>query len=187
MKIFAETERLILREIIPDDEDGLFALDSDPAVHQFLGNNPVQSKDQIREIIQFVRWQYEQFGIGRWAMIEKSSGEFIGWSGLKYITETTNNHIHYYDLGYRVRRNYWGKGYATEAALASVTYGFTHLKQERLYAATHHMNQNSMHVLQKCGFRQEGTYLDYDALQNWFTLSRVDWENRNNEIISGDH
>ncbi|MFA6262095.1 MAG: GNAT family N-acetyltransferase [Bacteroidia bacterium] len=178
MKIFAETERLILREIVPEDEAALFELDSDPAVHTFLGNNPVTHTEQIREIILFIRRQYEAFGIGRWAMIEKTTGAFLGWSGLKYITETTNNHIHYYDLGYRLMRKYWGKGYATESALASVEYGFTILKQQRLYAATHHLNQNSMHVLQKCGFRLWGTYEDYGALQNWFVLTREDWESR---------
>ena len=58
MTIFAETDRLILREIIPEDEVGLFQLDSDPEVHKFLGNKPVENIEQTREVISFIRKQY---------------------------------------------------------------------------------------------------------------------------------
>jgi [ribosomal protein S5]-alanine N-acetyltransferase len=51
MKIFAETERLILREILPMDVDGLFELDSDPEVHRYSGNNPITHKGQTVDII----------------------------------------------------------------------------------------------------------------------------------------
>jgi RimJ/RimL family protein N-acetyltransferase len=78
MKVFVETERLILREMLPEDEKGMFELDSDPEVHRYLGNNPVKSIDQVRNIINSVRLQYKENGIGRWAVIEKASNEFIG-------------------------------------------------------------------------------------------------------------
>jgi ribosomal-protein-alanine N-acetyltransferase len=71
MKIFAETERLILREIVPSDLDGMFELDSDPEVHQYLGNKTVSDKNQIAQTINFVRQQYTDRGIGRWAIIDK--------------------------------------------------------------------------------------------------------------------
>ena len=79
MKIFAETERLILREIAESDEEGLFRLDSNPEVHRYLGNNPVKEKSQIREVIKFIRQQYTDFGIGTWAVIEKESGNWLVW------------------------------------------------------------------------------------------------------------
>lgn len=83
MKFYLETERLILREILETDIEGMFELDSNATVHKYLGNNPITSKDQAAKIIQFIRTQYEELGIGRFAAIEKSSGDFIGWSGLK--------------------------------------------------------------------------------------------------------
>ncbi|WP_293308745.1 GNAT family N-acetyltransferase, partial [Pedobacter sp. UBA5917] len=101
MKIFAETERLILRELLPEDAAGMFEMDGDPEVHIFLGNKPVQSIEQSKADIEFIRKQYIDNGIGRWAVIEKETNSFIGWAGLKFIKEMNNNHSNYYDLGYR--------------------------------------------------------------------------------------
>ena len=91
MKI--ETDRLILRELLLTDDAGMFELDTNPQVHQYLGNNPITTINQAREIIAMVMRQYASNGIGRWAVIEKASGDFIGWCGLKFIQEHVNNHI----------------------------------------------------------------------------------------------
>lgn len=82
MKIFAETERLILREILPTDVNGIYELESDPEVHKYLGNNPVSDINQIVDGINFIRQQYIDNGIGRWAIIDKKNNNFIGWTGL---------------------------------------------------------------------------------------------------------
>ncbi len=68
MKIFAETERLILREILPEDDKGMFELDSDQDVHKYLGDNTVENIEQSRLIIANIRQQYAINGIGRWAI-----------------------------------------------------------------------------------------------------------------------
>src|SRR5688572_20999829 len=99
MQIFIETPRLILRELLPEDDQAMFELDSNKEVHTYLGNQPLTNIDQSREIIAFIRKQYVDNGIGRWAVIEKSTGEFAGWSGLKLMKELTNDHVNYYDLG----------------------------------------------------------------------------------------
>lgn len=65
----------------------------------------MQTIDEAPKVIQFIRQQYADYGIGRWAVIEKDSGCFIGWSGLKFITEAENNRIHFYDVGYRSHSN----------------------------------------------------------------------------------
>lgn len=106
MKIVAETERLILREILPTDIDGMFELDADPEVHKYLGNNPVTDKSDIVGAIDFIRQQYSEHGIGRWAIIDKQTNAFIGWTGLKFVIELTNKHKNYYDLGYRLIKKY---------------------------------------------------------------------------------
>lgn len=87
MKIFAETERLLLREFLATDAPGMFALDSDPIVHRYLGNKPAQTIGQSHETIAFIRKHYVENGIGRWAVVEKSTNQFIGWAGLKLVRE----------------------------------------------------------------------------------------------------
>jgi RimJ/RimL family protein N-acetyltransferase len=57
MKIFAQTDRFILREILPTDVEGLYELDSDPEVHRYLGNKPVSDRKQIMDVIHFIRQQ----------------------------------------------------------------------------------------------------------------------------------
>ncbi|MDD3687978.1 MAG: GNAT family N-acetyltransferase, partial [Bacteroidales bacterium] len=135
IKIFAETDRFILREILPTDVEGLYELDSDPEVHKYLGNKPVTDREQIIDVINFIRQQYKDNGIGRWAISDKKTNEFIGWTGLKFVTDLTNNHKNYYYLGYRLIRKYWGQGIATETAMVSLDYAFTILKVKEVFAA----------------------------------------------------
>ncbi len=170
MKIFAETERLILRELMPADAEGMFDMNSDPDVHRYLGNKPVKSIEQSIAEIEFIRKQYVENGIGRWAVIEKTSGNFLGWSGLKLITETTNNHINYYDLGYRFSKRFWGKGYATETAMAVIDYGFTELKLNEIIGIADINNLGSIHVLEKVGLKRVSVF-DYDGTKHlWMRI-----------------
>ncbi len=168
MKIFAETDRLILREFMLSDDKAMFELDSDPEVHRYLGNKPVTDIAQSREIIDRVRKQYIDNGIGRWAMIEKKSGEFVGWCGLKLNTETINGHTNFYDLGYRLIKRYWGSGYATEAALAVLEYGFLEMQLPVIYGMAATDNAASNQILKKLGFVFVETYTYQDILHNWY-------------------
>lgn len=171
MKIIAETERLILRELLAEDETAMFELDSDPEVHRYVGNSPVESIEQIQDIIEFIQKQYEENGVGRWAVIEKSSNKFIGWAGLKLFKNEMNNHSNFYELGYRFIKSYWGKGYATEAAKASVKYGIEQLGVKEIYAMTDVENINSKKVLEKVGFKYIETFDDNGDQTDWFKLS----------------
>lgn len=176
MKIFAETERLILREIVPSDIDGLFELDSDPEVHKYLGNRPVKDKKQVEAIIEFIRRQYAENGIGRWAVIEKSTNRFIGWSGLKLVTDTINGRTNYHDLGYRLIRKYWGQGYATESAVATLHYGFGVLALKEIIAAAHSENLPSNRILQNLGFQLFETSPYDGADHHWYKIDIDRWD-----------
>lgn len=147
MKTFIETERLILREILPTDEAALFELDRDPEVHKYLGKVPASGIEQTRAVIKMIRQHYFDNGIGRWAIIDKSTNDFIGWTGLKLLREKTNGHIDFYDLGYRIIQKYWGKGIATETALTSLRYGFNNLNEKEIYGMCEKENQGSKNVL----------------------------------------
>lgn len=167
-----ETERLLLRELVPEDAPGLYEMDSDPDVHTYLGRKPITDPAQAADMIAFIRQQYVDFGIGRWAVIEKSTGAFLGWSGLKFIEGPMHGQSRFYELGYRFMKKHWGKGYATETALPLVQYGFEVLQQPMLYAITDPGNHNSRKVLEKTGFRFVDIFM-YDGEEtNWFEMKR---------------
>ncbi|SFN24838.1 Protein N-acetyltransferase, RimJ/RimL family [Algoriella xinjiangensis] len=155
-----ETERLIIRPISMDDLDGLFEMDSQPEVHIYLKNEPIKTIDQTKKIIEDLVIQYEKLGHGRLAVIEKESGNFIGWTGFKYIEEKDkiNNKIDFLDFGYRYKKEVWGKGYATEAAKACIDFYNQNMKEIKLNALTHIDNIASRKVLEKVGFQVTETF-----------------------------
>ncbi|MBC6697623.1 GNAT family N-acetyltransferase [Hymenobacter puniceus] len=167
MTTFVETPRLLLRELQATDAPGMFALDSDPEVHRYLGNRPVQTLAQSQETIAFVQRQYQENGIGRWAVELKETGDFLGWAGLKLIREPLNGHVDFYEVGYRLLRRHWGHGYATEAARASVAYGFNVLQLPVLYAIADMQNLASRAVLTKAGFQHTGEFEHEGVLTAW--------------------
>ncbi|WP_414000121.1 GNAT family N-acetyltransferase [Flavobacterium sp. W1B] len=178
MKIFAETERLILRELEHLDENDLFEMDSDPEVHLFIENNPVKSIDEIKKVIEILKKQYQENGIARWAVVDKATNECIGWSGLKYFREPLNNHINFYELGYRFKKKHWGKGFATESSIAILDYGFKNLNIDSVFAITDPKNTNSKKVLTRLGFDLLETF-DYEGdLTNWFELKKENWNKK---------
>jgi RimJ/RimL family protein N-acetyltransferase len=170
LKKSIETERLILRELLLSDADGMFELDSNPNVHIFLGKKPVKNIAESREQIINIQQQYEVFGIGRWAVILKETNEFLGWSGIKFITNEINNHKDFYEIGYRFIEKHWGKGYASEAAIAFVDYAFTKMKVDKLYAYADEGNENSRKVLEKMGFQYVNSFEYQNEVEVWYEL-----------------
>lgn len=178
MKIFAETDRILLREIVMDDAVAIFEMDADPEVHRYLGNSPIESMDEAVAYILFVRKQYEELGIGRWAIVDRENGEFLGWGGMKFRTDKVNGYQNYYDVGYRLLRKHWGKGYATESARASIDYGFSRMEMPSIYAMAHVENLASIHALQKSGLKITGQVVENDILCHWFEINKADWLKR---------
>lgn len=152
MNVLFETERLYLREILPTDDERMFEMDSDPEVSKFLGTKPIRSIAESRKAIQSILEQYKRNGIGRWAIVEKESGEFIGWTGFQQEKESIDGNSNLYDLRFRLLRKYWGKGYVTEATRAAITYAFKELKLPEICSMTTLTNQKSQRVLEKLGF-----------------------------------
>ncbi|WP_452226537.1 GNAT family N-acetyltransferase [Lacinutrix cladophorae] len=173
MQFHIETKRLLLRELRLTDLDGMFALDSDPDVHKYLGNKPVKTIDESKKILESVLAQYKERGIGRFAVIEKASGDFVGWSGLRLNTEyNMNGFTKYYDVGYRLIKQYWGKGYATESGKAAIDYAFKVLKLSEIYATTEIGNQASHNALLKIGLHYiEDFYFEQEQMNlRWYKL-----------------
>ncbi|KQB39174.1 GNAT family N-acetyltransferase [Flavobacterium aquidurense] len=170
MKEPIETERLLLRELQMSDVDGMFELDSNPNVHLFVGNKPVKSIEESIGYVKNVQQQYKDFGTGRWAVILKETNAFLGWSGIKFITNEINNHKDFYEIGYRFIEKHWGKGYATEAGKAFVDYAFNVMKVDALYAYADAGNENSRRILEKLGLRYVNSFEYEEELEVWYEL-----------------
>lgn len=182
MNFYLETERLILRDLLESDVDGIFELDSDSLVHEYLGKKPISTIKEAEEVVGFIRDQYEKRGIGRFAAIEKSSGNFIGWSGLKFNTgdkETIGKKRDFYDIGYRLIPRFWNKGYATESALACLDFGFNNLDFNTIVGAAETGNIASNKVLKRIGLQYVEQFSLDGEIINWYELKK---ENHGKEM-----
>ena len=177
MEVVFETPRFILRRFTLDDVENIFQLDSDPEVHRFLGNNPITKLSQAEEQINRVLDQYRNDGLGRLIIIEKSLGQFVGWSGIKL--EKGFLEIPYYDVGYRLIQAYWGKGIATEVAKASLDYGFEEQGIEKVYGAAYVENKASDHILSKklkMNYEFNKTIMNMDI--RFYSLTKEQWRSK---------
>ena len=179
-KIILETPRCVLCEMEPEDIEGMYALDSSALVHQYLGNSLFTEKRQAEEVIAHVQRQYKESGIGRWTVLEKKTGQFAGWAGIKWVKEAVNGYCAFYDIGYRFLPEFWGRGIATECASKIIEYAFYQMNILVLYAATHCENQASVSILKKAGFECNGTFTYFESDQYWFSLTRESWMSEEN-------
>ncbi|MEX0749445.1 MAG: GNAT family N-acetyltransferase, partial [Dehalococcoidia bacterium] len=135
MHVFLETERLVLRRLTEDDVDDLVELDGDPDVMRFINGGRPTPRDEIaNEHLPAFLGYYERFaGYGFWAAIEKSTGAFVGWFHFRPPPDADSDDV---ELGYRLRKSAWGKGYATEGSAALIQKGFAELGVRRVFATT---------------------------------------------------
>ena len=147
MGVVLETDRLILRRLTYADVDRLVELDSDPQVTFFItGGVPEFDEPMLTEWLdQYDRWP----GYGTFAAIERSTGEFLGWFHLRPEDGPEDEP----ELGYRLRRDAWGKGYATEGSLALIDRAFAELGASRVWASAMAVNPASRRVMEKAGLR----------------------------------
>lgn len=174
MSFILSSERLLFRELVENDKADIFELDADPEVHRYLGNHPINSMEEASNTIQHVRRQYIENGIGRWALEVKASGECIGWCGYKIENREWKTGP-YMDLGYRLKRKHWGKGYGFEAASCCLTYGFEQMELKEICAAADIDNRASNRIIQKLGLEWKKTFEFDGSTCNWYELNRKDW------------
>ena len=182
MHVFLETERLLLRRFTESDVANLHDLHGDPEVMQVGDVGRPVPRDVIRNetLPRFLR-AYERFdGFGVWATIERSTGEFVGWFEFYPRKDAVPEEV---ELGYRLRRSAWGKGYATEGSRALIRKGFTELGVQRVVAETMAVNAASRRVMEKAGLKYVRTFHqewperiegdEYGDVE--YALTKVDW------------
>jgi len=185
VQVFLETQRLVLRRFTRADVDNLVSLDADPDVMHFITGGVPTPREEIEQGVlpAFLDYYRRYRGYGFWAVIEKSSGDFLGWFHFRPRKESVPGEV---ELGYRLRRSAWGKGYATEGSCALIRKGFTELGVQRVVAEAMAVNLASRRVMEKAGltlvrtFRQPWPYPiegeEFGDVE--YALSKTDWEQR---------
>jgi len=183
MHVDLETDRLILRRVTPDDVDLLVDLDGDPRVMRFITGGRPTPRDEIEHDIlpAWLAYYDRSPGYGFWIAIERATGEFLGWFHLRPRAGDPPDEP---ELGYRLRRAAWGRGYATEGAQALIRKAFTDLGARRVWAETMVVNTASRRVMEKSGLTLVRVFH-----QDWpdtiegdehgdveYALTREDWQ-----------
>ena len=152
-----ETERLILREIIKEDTEGIFACFSNDDVTRYYGQETLQNLEQAENFIEFFQKNYHDKRGIRWAIERKEDKGIIGTIGFNAWLPKHKRA----EIGYELHPNYWRKGYTSEAVLAVLTYGFDVMELTRIGAVVFKENEASQNLLTKIGFQEEGILKKY--------------------------
>jgi RimJ/RimL family protein N-acetyltransferase len=181
--VFVETPRLVLRWFTMTDVENLVSLDADPDVMHFVTGGIPTTRDEIEtEILPAFLDYYEHYeGYGFWAAIEKPTGQFLGWFHFRPREGASSDEA---ELGYRLRKSAWGKGYATEGSRALIRKGFTEFGVQRVVAEAMAVNLASRRVMEKAGltlvrtFHQPWPYpIEGDELGDVeYALTKANWE-----------
>jgi RimJ/RimL family protein N-acetyltransferase len=167
-KPWLETLRLSMRDFTPDDFDDLYALNSDPRVMKFIADGKPSTRDEVaRALRRFVRYPALYPDLGIWHASRRDTGAFIGFFALNYAGKSTD-----IEIGYRLLRNAWGLGLATEGATALAHYGFDDLGLHRIIGVTLPGNKASQRVLMKAGLSDQGWGRYYDRRLRLFAAVR---------------
>jgi RimJ/RimL family protein N-acetyltransferase len=154
--VILETERLLLREFVPEDVDALMAVVGDPVTMQFY---PAPfTREEVNNWILRNRARYASDGFGLWAMLLKSTGELIGDCGF-FVRDVQESFD--FELAWHVHRDHWGQGYATEAAQGCIEHAFARLAADRIIALVRPENLSSCLVAEKSGMTRERAILWY--------------------------
>ena len=143
-----KTERLILRPWLEEDLEPFAELNADPRVMEYFPS--VKSFEETAEEFGLIRGGFDSFGWGFWAASLIEGDKFIGFIGLKNV----GFQAHFtpaVEIGWRLAYEYWGKGYATEGAKASLKYGFETLNLDEIVSFTPTQNKKSANVMKKIG------------------------------------
>jgi len=146
MKPIIETPRFYLREKLPSDARDMFLLNADPEILKYTGDIPFKDEAAAEAFIR----NYDHFrkhGFGRWVIVDKKTNAYLGWCGLKQHADGM------VDLGYRIKKERWGQGIASETAHACLDYGFKTLNLDKIVGRSVRANLASIHILEKIGMQ----------------------------------
>jgi ribosomal-protein-alanine N-acetyltransferase len=144
-----ETERLVLRAFRNSDREPWAAMNADPRVMRYFPST--LSRAEADGVIDRVNGKIADTGVGFWALERKSDGLFLGFAGLNRIGHDDLPIFGEWEVGWRLRADAWGHGYATEAGGFALDHGFRHMGLKRIVAYTARFNAPSERVMQRLG------------------------------------
>lgn len=155
-----ETPRLLLRQFGLYDLDNLAALLSDEDVMRYVGDGKPVSREESDKALRSIIRHWADHGFGRWAVIDKETDSFAGFGGLRSLMGTP-------EVVYHFAKDYWGRGLATELAIASLKYGFEEHQFDRIVAIAKPENLASIRVMEKAGMQYDmrTKYYDIEVIQ----------------------
>jgi len=160
-----ETARLHLRQLVPGDLEELYLIRSDAEVMRFITGSP-STRYGVRARIEKHLRTWDDHGFGHWAVTLKEDPGIIGWCGLDLLDQTTE-----IEVGYGFARAYWGLGFATESAAASLCFGFTQLALDRIAGVAYPENVGSWRVMAKLGMKYVRTGFYYGKDMVYYEIS----------------
>lgn len=161
-----ETERLILREFQREDLQELAPILAAPKVMKFSPTG-VNTVEQVKARIEGFIACYKEFGFGKWAVILKETNQLLGYCGIAVVQIDGKAEK---ELGYRLGSNYWGQGFATEAAEAAIWCGFSRFALPYVIGIVSRENRASVRVLEKIGMQHQGTTTFHDLEMNLYRI-----------------
>jgi len=164
-----DTCRLCLRVFEPADLDALANVNSDPEVMRHTGDGNTVSREETERRLHAYLEHWRRHGFGLRAAIHKSDHAFVGFCGLQLVTGTQE-----IEVGFRLAKQYWGQGLATEAARAVLRHGFQVLGLKRVIGLAQPANVASQRVLEKSGLKHEKDAYYYDQLVRYYAIGRTD-------------
>jgi RimJ/RimL family protein N-acetyltransferase len=162
-----DTPRLLLRPFRPDDAVIVHRVYSDPDVMRYVATGPMADLAVTERLLADYQAHQKRLGYSFWAVIERSSGALIGDAGL-YRTPAGE-----VELGYTLGAEWWGRGYATEAASAWLECAFSSLGIFEVVALAEPANVASLHVLEKLGMRRTGERIAFGRPHAVFRKQRT--------------
>jgi ribosomal-protein-alanine N-acetyltransferase len=143
-----ETDRLVMRRWRPADREPFAALNADPEVMRYFPST--MSREESDALVDRIEVDFEQFGFGAWALEVRANGELIGFTGLA-VPRFDAPFVPAVEVGWRLARSAWGKGYASEAARAALAEGFDTYGLEEIVSFTYEGNLRSRAVMERLG------------------------------------
>jgi [ribosomal protein S5]-alanine N-acetyltransferase len=165
------TDRLTIRQLTLDDAEDLFAIYGDPEVMRYVAGGPIADVAAAEALVQQNIAHQRTHGYSWWAVVERATGRLVGDAGL-YSFEGKGPDV---EVGYTFRRDAWGRGYATESALACLHAAFGPLAVDRVRAVVLPENEASVHVLEKIGMHRDGTVPYMGGEWAHFVADRRTW------------
>ena len=160
-----ESARLYLKEFTIDDAENFFRLNSDPDVMKYILTPMTDINVIIKSIKKIRKYYIENPGFGVWAGFVKESDEFIGFFELAHLDNTEE-----IEVGYRLLKEHWGKGYATEMTQVLIEYGFNKMDLKEIVGITHPENIASQNVLLKSGLTYVKDAVFYGFLDKYYVI-----------------